>query len=117
MNVSGPSIASAWKQFRKEHGGEGGKLVVVHDELELGLGEVNVKMGTASPRGHNGLKSIKGVIKEDWYRIGVGIGRPVGRGADEVAAYVLRKVGGRERGVIEGAVGRVWRELERLETS
>ena len=89
----------------------------MHDELELGLGEVNVKMGTASPRGHNGLKSIKGVIKEDWYRIGVGIGRPVGRGADEVAAYVLRKVGGRERGVIEGAVGRVWRELERLETS
>lgn len=91
------------------------RLVIVHDELELGLGQVKVKMGSASAKGHNGLKSINGLLKGSEYtRIGVGIGRPESRDPDTVANYVLRRMSGVERGKIEGSAGRVLEELRRL---
>jgi len=90
-------------------------LVVVHDELECKLGDVKIKKGDASPKGHNGLKSIKEQLRgEEWWRIGVGIGRPESRDPDVVAGFVLRKMSSAERSRIEGAVGRVEAELRRL---
>ena len=112
MNVSGTPVAKAWKQFVKE--GRDAKLVVVHDELELPLGQVNVKNGSASPKGHNGLKSIKGTVGPNFMRIGVGIGRPESREPHAVASYVLRKMTPQERFQIEGCVGRVEMELRKL---
>jgi len=116
MNVSGTGVAAAWRQFVKEGRGEQATLVVVHDELELALGQVKVKQGSASAKGHNGLKSINGLIKggEDYVRIGVGIGRPEGREPDVVAKYVLRKMSAQEKAKIEGSVTRVEVELRRL---
>lgn len=115
MNISGSGVAAAWRQFQKDTRGEDARLVVVHDELETKLGEVRVKKGDASPKGHNGLKSIKEQIRgQEWWRIGVGIGRPESRDPDTVAAYVLRKMSGVERGRIESAVGIVEMELRRL---
>jgi PTH1 family peptidyl-tRNA hydrolase len=116
MNISGAGVSAAWRQFVKECRGEEPRLVVVHDELELGLGQVKVKSGSASAKGHNGLKSIREALGErvDYMRIGVGIGRPESREANVVAGYVLRKMTGVERGKIEGCVGVVERELRRL---
>ncbi|KAF8851851.1 peptidyl-tRNA hydrolase [Acephala macrosclerotiorum] len=115
MNISGTGVAAAWRQFQKESRGEPMRLVIVHDELELGLGQVKVKMGSASAKGHNGLKSINGLLKGSEYtRIGVGIGRPESRDPDTVANYVLRRMSGVERGKIEGSAGRVLEELRRL---
>ncbi|KAK3202165.1 hypothetical protein GRF29_161g350389 [Pseudopithomyces chartarum] len=37
MNVSGKNLARAWREFAREK--EGARLVVVHDELEAGLGK------------------------------------------------------------------------------
>lgn len=114
MNVSGVGVAAAWRQFVKD-GGPEARLIVVHDELELGLGEVRVKSGSLSPRGHNGLKSIKEVLRgADYTRIGVGIGRPLSRDPDAVAAFVLKKMSPVERARIEGCVGRVEEELRRM---
>ncbi len=42
MNVSGSGVAAAWRQFQKESRGDLTRLVIVHDELELGLGQVKV---------------------------------------------------------------------------
>lgn len=115
MNVSGAGVAAAWRQFQKESRGEPTRLVVVHDELELGLGQVKVKSGTASAKGHNGLKSINGLLNgNDYTRIGVGIGRPESREPDTVAAYVLRKMSGVEKSKIEGSAGKVVEELRRM---
>lgn len=125
MNNSGVGVIAAYKEFLKRNvskgDGEEGLLVVVHDELELGLGEVRVKKGVASAKGHNGLKSVKARFEEAgrgkrmelgrWWRIGVGIGRPVSREPSDVAKYVLRPMVGSERKGIEGAVEEVWREL------
>jgi PTH1 family peptidyl-tRNA hydrolase len=116
MNVSGVGVSAAWRQFIKECRGEEPRLVVVHDELELGLGSVKVKNGSGSAKGHNGLKSIREVLggRVDYVRIGVGIGRPESREANVVAGYVLRKMTGTERGKIEACVEVVERELWRL---
>ena len=115
MNISGVGVAAAWRQFVKDSRGEEAKLVVVHDELELALGQVKVKSGSASPKGHNGLKSIKEALRGmEYTRIGVGIGRPESRDPDVVAGYVLRKMSGPEKAKIEGCVGKVEVELRRL---
>lgn len=71
--------------------------------------------GKASPKGHNGLKSIREKMPGVPYtRIGVGIGRPESREPGVVAGYVLRKMTQGERGKIEGCVGGVVGELGRL---
>ena len=117
MNVSGVGVATAWRQFVKENTREGEEvgLMVIHDELESKVGEVKVKKGAASAKGHNGLKSINEKLRGvDYLRIGVGIGRPESRDPQEVANYVLRKMSLGERVKIEGAVGRVEEELRRL---
>ena len=99
----------------KDSRGEEVGLVILHDELELRLGEVKVKKGDASAKGHNGLKSIKERLQGVAYtRIGVGIGRPESRVPDEVARYVLMKITSAERAKIDGAVGRVEDELRRM---
>ncbi|KAI9050236.1 hypothetical protein LZ554_006373 [Drepanopeziza brunnea f. sp. 'monogermtubi'] len=115
MNVSGVGVSRAWKSFVAESRGQETKLVIVHDELELALGQVKVKAGTASPKGHNGLKSINECLKGEAYtRIGVGIGRPLSRDREDVSAFVLRKMTGAEKRSVEGTVGAVEMELRRL---
>ena len=122
MNASGPAVRDAWKQFLRDHAAEAEAvpgLVVLHDELEAPLGTIVVRSGAASAKGHNGLKSIQGVLGKGgeamrWTRIGVGIGRPTSREPDVVSAFVLRKMSGVERVRIEGVVGKVVEELGRL---
>lgn len=77
-------------------------LVVLHDELELPLGVAKISSGAGrSARGHNGLKSMlsmPGMKAVDFTRVGIGIGpRPQGRGSDEVARFVLKKMSREEQ--------------------
>ncbi|TGO51720.1 hypothetical protein BCON_0155g00030 [Botryotinia convoluta] len=115
MNVSGVGVTSAWTSFQRESSSAECKLVVIHDELELPAGRINVKPGSNSPKGHNGLKSIRDTLRGQPYtRIGIGIGRPESRDAGVVANYVLRKMSAEEKRRIEGCVGKVLEELARL---
>ena len=62
-------------------------LIVVHDELDLPLGSVRVKIG-GGHGGHNGLRSIiEHLGSPDFVRVRIGIGRPAA-GMD-AADYVL----------------------------
>jgi len=50
-----------------------GRLVVVHDELDLPLGKIKISFG-ASAGGHNGVKSVQTALKtQDFARVRVGI--------------------------------------------
>jgi PTH1 family peptidyl-tRNA hydrolase len=117
MNISGVALASAWKTFvaqNQSHDGAVG-LVVLHDELELPLGQVRVKSGNLSAKGHNGLKSIKEKMPNvEYTRIGIGIGRPLSREKDAVAAYVLGKMSAGQRAAVMGSAGRVEAEIRKL---
>jgi PTH1 family peptidyl-tRNA hydrolase len=70
-------------------------LVVVHDELDLEPGRLQMKMG-GGLAGHNGLRSIVSAIGTDQFaRLRIGIGKPPSkeRGAD----HVLQRLTGARR--------------------
>jgi peptidyl-tRNA hydrolase, PTH1 family len=72
-----------------------GRLVVIHDELDIPFGAVRLKLG-GGDNGHNGLRSITSALgTRDYYRVRFGIGRPPGR--MDPAAYVLRDFPAPER--------------------
>lgn len=102
MNISGAGVKKTYKNWAGR--AAGGKMVVLQDELELGLGELRVRGGWNSPRGHNGIKSIQGVLarEAEWERVCIGIGRPVSRDVDSVSDYVLGKLSREEKDVIGG---------------
>lgn len=64
-------------------------LLVLHDDLDLELGRIKLKMGGGNA-GHNGLRDIERVLGKDYLRLRLGIGRPQSLEYD-VANYVLGK--------------------------
>ena len=80
MNLSGKSVLAV-KQFYKID-----DVIVIHDDLDLAFGALRYKKG-GGHGGHNGLKSIDGVIGSDYIRVRMGIGKPEHKSM--VADYVL----------------------------
>ena len=88
MNTSGGPVS----KLMKAHGISPAELLVVHDEVDLEPGVVQLRMG-GGLNAHNGLRSIKAKLGTDAFgRARVGIGRPPGR--MDVATYVLRELKG-----------------------
>jgi peptidyl-tRNA hydrolase, PTH1 family len=72
MNVSGRSLARAAGFFQID----AGRIVVVHDDLDLPFGTVRIKVGGGAG-GHNGVEScIADLGDPEFIRIRMGIGRP-----------------------------------------
>lgn len=64
------------------------RLVVVHDELDLAPNALRLKFG-GGDNGHNGLRSLRSSLGSgDYYRVRVGVGRPIGR--QDPVDYLLR---------------------------
>ncbi|MHB8188820.1 MAG: aminoacyl-tRNA hydrolase [Ferrimicrobium sp.] len=79
-----------------------GRLLVVHDELDLPVGEIRLKRG-GGLAGHNGLRSIaQHLDTRSFHRLRVGIGRPEGR--SEIVDYVLRPPSKPERAQLDVAI-------------
>jgi PTH1 family peptidyl-tRNA hydrolase len=99
MNLSGESVAPLARRFGiddPEH------LVIVHDELDLPVGRVRVKVG-GGLAGHNGLRSIKAHLHTtDFVRVRIGVGKPPSK--EQGADHVLKRVGKAERELLDVAV-------------
>jgi PTH1 family peptidyl-tRNA hydrolase len=77
-------------------------LLVVHDDLDLALGEIRERAG-GGHGGHNGLRDIVQRLGTGAFRrLRIGIGRPPG-GMD-AADYVLATFRPEEWGAVEAAV-------------
>ena len=81
MNASGNVLG-----FLQKKGIKPEEILVMHDELEKPFGFTGIAFG-GSAKGHNGLRSIMGMIGADFWRLKFGISRPVNK--EDVAAYVL----------------------------
>jgi PTH1 family peptidyl-tRNA hydrolase len=91
MNESGGPVSGLVRFFRVPPG----RLLVVHDELDIPFGELRLKLG-GGEGGHNGLRSISQSIgTKEYCRLRFGIGRPPGR--MDAADYVLHDFSGTER--------------------
>lgn len=83
MNDSGQIVLKAVERWRPAASG----LLVVHDDLDLALGEVREREG-GGHGGHNGLRDIIQRLGSGAFRrLRLGIGRPPG--SMDPAAYVL----------------------------
>ena len=108
MNESGQA-ASKLAAFHKV---DPAHVVAVHDELDLDLGQLRLKLG-GGDNGHNGLKSLRRHLGSgDYFRIRFGIGRPPGR--QEPADYVLAAIPGSLRLEVELEVQRAADAVELL---
>jgi peptidyl-tRNA hydrolase, PTH1 family len=109
MNESGNSVGPA----RGALGLDLDHVVVVHDEIDLPFGKVEVRTG-GGLAGHNGLKSLKrGLGSADFTRVRVGVGRPDSTDPEIVSRHVLGRFSEDDkdvRGLVENAAD----ELDRL---
>ena len=93
MNDSGMAVAPLVRRYGLAE--DLSRLVVVHDELDLPVGRMQVKLG-GGLAGHNGLRSIKAHLHSDAFsRIRIGIGKPPNR--QQGVDHVLRAPSKRER--------------------
>jgi PTH1 family peptidyl-tRNA hydrolase len=88
-------------------------LIVIHDDLDLPVGKIRLRLGGSSG-GHKGIDSIISHIgTRDFYRIRVGIGRPDGGESSDAAkeeaviAYVLSDFTAEEKKVIDKTIPQV----------
>jgi peptidyl-tRNA hydrolase, PTH1 family len=93
MNDSGRSVGLLVRRFGIT---DLERLVVVHDELDLPLGRIQVRTG-GGLAGHNGLRSIRDHLHTtDFTRVRIGIGKPPG-GKEQGTDHVLRAPSRRDR--------------------
>ena len=108
MNETGGAVAGLLRYFKIAPD----RLVVVHDELDIDLGQLRAKFG-GGDNGHNGLKSIrKSLDTGDYFRMRVGVGRPPGR--QDPADFLLSTFAPSERDSVAVEVDRVADAVESL---
>jgi len=100
MNLSGKSVAEIIKFYKVSLE----NLIVIHDELDLALGKIRIKKG-GSNGGHNGLKSIDGMLGKEYQRLRFGIGHPGNK--LKVNSYVLGKFAKDEVERVDFMVGEI----------
>ena len=98
MNDSGQLVLKAVERWRPTAEG----LLIVHDDLDLPLGEVRTREG-GGHGGHNGLRDIVMRLGSGAFRrLRIGIGRPPGN--TDPADYVLATLRPEERAPIDAAI-------------
>ena len=108
MNLTGEGV----RVLRRQHGCDPGSLIVVHDDLDLGLGRLKFK-SRGGDGGHKGIRSIMEALGQDRFlRLRIGIGRPPA-GAD-ATEFVLESFGEDERAFVQEALERAVDGLEAL---
>ena len=97
MNRSGLAVRALAEYLRIAPG----ETLVAHDELDLPVGAVRLKLG-GGPGGHNGVRDVITQVGDGFWRLRFGIGHPGQR--QEVIDYVLRPAPAAERALLDEAI-------------
>lgn len=100
MNDSGRSVAAAVRALKLPLD----RVLVAHDHIDLPFGRLRLLQGGGTG-GHNGLKSISGLLGPGYARLRVGVDRPPSTDPDVVADYVLSPFA-ESKEEVRGLVGR-----------
>lgn len=130
MNESGTAVASLCKFF-KIHNSD---LFVVHDDLDLKLGEYKIQMGVG-PKLHNGIASIEEKLRtlrqgsgqaKDFWRVRIGVdnreiistNNPISNNTNFQSkkrisgeAYVLQDFSENEKNILDNVLEKVTSEI------
>lgn len=108
MNLSGPPLKGLLREFKLT----AEDLIVIHDDLDLDLGRLRIKLA-GGHGGHNGIKSvIEALGTQQFVRVKIGIGRPAP--GQNSADYVLEQFTRDEMVVLEPSLERAVDALECL---
>jgi PTH1 family peptidyl-tRNA hydrolase len=98
MNLSGESVRACASHYALK----AGNILVIHDDLDLGLGRIKV----VKDRGAGGHKGVLSIIRHlgstEFCRVKVGIGRP--RYGETIEDYVLAPFYADEKGLAREVV-------------
>jgi PTH1 family peptidyl-tRNA hydrolase len=110
MNLSGDAVFAAAAFFKIP----AQRILVVHDELDLALGQAAFKF-SGGLNGHNGLRSMKARFgTADFWRLRIGISRPPDSGTDRaVYHWVLSNFTAAEAPLLEAILAACANALER----
>ncbi|MCI9368213.1 MAG: aminoacyl-tRNA hydrolase [Oscillospiraceae bacterium] len=101
MNLSGEAVGEAARFYKIPPG----RVLVISDDVDLPLGKLRIRTG-GSAGGHNGLKSVIQHLGADQFpRLKVGVGGKPHPDYD-MADWVLGKLQGEDKRVMDGAVKR-----------
>lgn len=108
MNNSGIAVAYALKKYPKA------KLIVVHDDKDIPLGEIRVQHDR-SAAGHNGVKSIiEHTGTQDFTRVRVGIAPIDPKLIEDTANFVLENFSKEEKNILNQAIESATQEIRKL---
>lgn len=108
MNETGWAVTRLLAYYKLEPP----QMIVVHDELDIDVGQLRVKFG-GGDNGHNGLRSIRAALRTgDFYRVRIGVGRPPGR--QDPADFLLSDIPASAREDVEVEIGRAADAVESL---
>ena len=110
MNLSGVPI----KKFLYFYKIDIKNLLVIHDDIDLPLGKIKIKIGGGNA-GHNGLKNIDTIVGKNYKRIRIGIDRP--KNNKNIDKYVLENFEKKEEKEIIFSINRVTSFLQYLISS
>lgn len=100
MNLSGEAVGALSRYYKIPVS----DLLVVTDDVNLPLGRLRIR-ASGTEGGHNGLKSVAGVLGTvDYARLRIGVGR--GDARRDLADHVLARFEPEEKGGIEAAIAR-----------
>lgn len=108
MNLSGQAmlgIATFYKIAPE-------KILVIHDDLDLKLGQLRMKIG-GGHGGHNGLRDMDARMGKDYWRLRIGIGHPRDSNTPqmEVSDFVLQNFSADEQRVIDNVTDEIARHM------
>ena len=114
MNLSGEAVGEALRFYQLTPE----QVIVFHDDLDLLPGQVKIKQGGGSG-GHNGLKSLDAHIGQNYWRVRLGIGRPMTEQGvpvkgDVVSNYVLNPFAKADKVWLEALITALAREFDAL---
>ncbi|MGI9371263.1 MAG: aminoacyl-tRNA hydrolase, partial [Hyphomicrobiales bacterium] len=107
MNESGRALGEAVKFYKLDLD----DVYVFHDELDLAAGKLRCKTG-GGIAGHNGLRSIKAHIGNEFNRVRMGIGHPGNK--QQVLSWVLKDFSKADHGWLEPMIDGVARYADLL---
>lgn len=108
MNESGRPVGQLLRWYKVAPG----RLIVVHDELDIPFPQVRIKDGGGTA-GHNGVNSIATHLgTKDFLRVRVGVSRP--RGRQDPADYVLSSFSASEKKELSEVVSNAADAVERI---
>jgi peptidyl-tRNA hydrolase, PTH1 family len=104
MNRSGISVSAASTFYKVPSE----SVIVVHDDIDLAFGKLKIKQGGGNG-GHNGLVSVSSHISNDYFRLRIGVGRPL---FGDAADFVLGKFTSEELSAIDMLLDKIVANFE-----